>query len=204
LRRWALVAALACLVAAPAAHADADPASDYLLRLPAFVPPDDNVPAADAKQLNAVLAAAKARGFEIRVALIGTQYDMGSVSVLFKQPKRYARFLGQELFFVYKGRALVVMPNGYGFSKGGKAVPSLQTVVASLPAPGANGHALAAGAITAVRKLAATAGVSLPVPKATATSSGRKSRSVLASIVVLILLLAAAGAAFWVRRRRRR
>jgi hypothetical protein len=204
LRRWALVAALACLVAAPAARADADPASDYLLRLPAFVPADDNVPSADATQLNAVLAAAKARGFEIRVALIGTRYDMGSVSVLFRQPQRYARFLGQELFFVYKGRALVVMPNGYGFSKGGKAIPALQAVVSRLPATGANGHALAAGAIAAVRKLAATAGVSLPAPKATGTSSGHRSRSVFASIVVGVLFLAAAGAAIWVRRRRRR
>ena len=50
-----------------------------------------------------MLRDAKARGYEIRVALIASRYDMGSVGVLYRQPKRYARFLGQELAFVYKG-----------------------------------------------------------------------------------------------------
>jgi hypothetical protein len=89
------------LLAAPIARADGDPASDYLLGQPTFVPPDDGVPKAYADQLNATVAEAKARGYTIRVALIGTRYDMGSVTVLYREPKRYARFLGQELFLVY-------------------------------------------------------------------------------------------------------
>src|SRR5437764_13595429 len=111
------------LCCAPVALADGDPASDFLLGQSVFVPPDDGVPDANAKQLESVVASAKAGGYEIRVALIGTRYDMGSVVALYRHPKPYARFLGQELYFVYKGRLLVVMPNGYGVSRGGKAQP---------------------------------------------------------------------------------
>ena len=82
MRKWTLLAALAFLLAAPVAHADGDPASDYLLSMSAFVPPDANVPNGDAQQLRTVLATAKARGYEIRVALIATTYDMGSVATL--------------------------------------------------------------------------------------------------------------------------
>ena len=109
------MAVAACLLlAAPAALADGDPASDYLLTYQAFVPPDDGIPPAYANQLTELLTAERKAGYTIRVALIGTRYDMGSVVVLYRMPKQYARFLGQELFFVYKGRLLVVMPNGYG------------------------------------------------------------------------------------------
>jgi hypothetical protein len=171
LGRWTILLAVACLLVAPLARADGDPASDYLLGTSAFVPPDANVPNGDAKQLRAVLADAKARGFAIRVALIATTYDMGSVATLFRQPRQYARFLGQELFFVYKGRLLVVMPNGYGVSRGGKPVPSDQQLVDRLPAPGVNGHGLATGATAAVRKLAAASGVNVPLPKVAASKS---------------------------------
>jgi hypothetical protein len=201
LGRWAALAAVLCLLAAPAAHADGDPASDYLLSVSAFVPPDANVPSADAAQLRAVLAAAKARGYEIRVALIATTYDMGTVATLFEQPKQYARFLGQELFFVYKGRLLVVMPNGYAVSRGGKLVPSAQQLVGTLPAPGNSGHALATGATAAVRKLAAAAGVTVPAPKVAPAKSG-SGYWLLIGIVALVVLVAAAGATVVARRRR--
>jgi hypothetical protein len=188
------------LLAAPAAHADGDPASDYLLSMSAFVPPDANVPSGDAQQLRAVLAAAKARGYEIRVALIATTYDMGSVATLFRKPQQYARFLGQELFFVYKGRLLVVMPNGYAVSRGGKLLPSGQKTVSSLAPPGTNSHALAAGATAAVRKLAAASGVSVPLPRVESARSGSDGRYLIG--IVVLALLAAGGATVLVRRRR--
>jgi hypothetical protein len=200
LRRWTLLAALAFLLVAPVAHADGDPASDYLLSMSAFVPPDANVPNEDAQQLRAVLAAAKARGYEIRVALIATTYDMGSVATLFRKPQLYARFLGQELFFVYTGRLLVVMPNGYAVSRGGKLLPSGQKVVTSLLPPGTNSHALASGATAAVRRLAAASGVSVALPKV-ASAKSDSARWALIGVVVLALL-AAGGAAVFVRRRR--
>ena len=200
MRRWALVAVLACLVAAPAAHADGDPASDYLLTSAAFVPPDAGISQADTRQLNTTLAAAKARGYEIRVAVIATKYDMGSVDVLYKEPRRYARFLGQELVFVYHGRLLVVMPNGYAVVNGGKPVPSAQALVDRLPAPGSSGHSLMTGATVAAAKLAGASGVIVAVPKPAVASSGN-GRWLLISIAGLVLLLAAP-ATILVRRRR--
>jgi hypothetical protein len=150
--------------------------------------------------VRAVLADAKARGYEIRVALIATTYDMGSVVTLFRQPRQYARFLGQELFFVYKGRLLVVMPNGYGVSRGGKLLPSAQRLVSRLPAPGTDGHALATGATAAVRKLAAAEGITVPLPKVAAAKS-RTGDWFLIGIVVLVVV-AAGGATIFARRRR--
>ena len=75
--RWTILAAIVCLLVAPVARADGDPASDYLLSQSAFVPPDTNVPNGDATQLRTVLADAKARGYEIRVALIATHVRHG-------------------------------------------------------------------------------------------------------------------------------
>jgi hypothetical protein len=191
---------IACLLAAPAALADGDPASDYLLSTTAFVPPDANVSNADAAQLRAVLEAAKARRFEIRVALIATRYDMGSVGALFRRPRQYARFLGQELFFVYKGRLLVVMPNGYGVSRGGKAVPSAQRIASRLPAPGTDGHALATGATAAVRELAAAAGVNVPLPEAKATKGHGGNWLAIGIIALVVVVGAGASVMAWTYR----
>lgn len=189
MRRLAVLAALALLVAAPVARADGDPASDYLLGQPTFVPPDDGVPKAYEAQLDATVAAAKARGYTIRVALIGTRYDMGSVSVLWKKPKQYARFLGKELYFVYKGRLLVVMPNGLAVAKGGEPVAADQQVVDRIAAPGASGAALASAATTAVSRLA-----SVPAPKLghVASASTNRDRLTIAGAVVVALLAFAA------------
>lgn len=195
-----MLAAVACLLAAPAARADGDPASDYLLGTSAFLPSDANIPGTDAKQLTAVLAEAKARGFEIRVALIASRYDMGSVGTLFLQPRQYARFLGQELFFVYKGRLLVVMPNGYGVSRGGKSLPSAQRIAGRLPPPGIDGHALATGATAAVRKIAAAEGIHLSLPQITPAKS-HSAGWLLIAVVVLVVVAAAAGTIVGRRRR---
>jgi hypothetical protein len=200
LRRWAVLAALACLLAAPAARADGDPASDYLLGTSAFIPSDANVSSADAAQLRDVLAESKSRRFEIRVALIASQYDMGSVGTLFLQPRQYARFLGQELFFVYKGRLLVVMPNGYGVSRGGKPLPSAQRIAGRLPRPGIDGHALASGATAAVRRIAAAEGIHLPLPQI-APAKSHTGDWLLIAIVVLLVVAAAAGTIVGRRRR---
>jgi hypothetical protein len=115
MRRLVVATLLAsCCLAVPSAHADGDPASDYLLTLNTFIPFDAKVPEADAEVLNKIVVDAKEKGYEIRVALIAKQFDLGAVPSLWRKPKTYARFLGQELFFVYKGRLLTVMPNGYG------------------------------------------------------------------------------------------
>lgn len=201
-RRVALFVLLAALAGAPAALADGDPASDYLLGQATFVPPDDGVPSSYTSKLEATVREAKARGYEIRVALIGTRYDLGAVGVLWRKPKQYARFLGQELRFVYKGRLLVVMPNGLGVSRGGAAQPHEQAVVDRLGAPGANGRALAAAAARAVVQLAAARGVVVPAPALSARggSSSNRDRVTIAA-AALAASLVAAGAVLYRRRR---
>jgi hypothetical protein len=191
----AVLAVLALGVAVPA-RADGDPASDYLLTRPLFVPQDDGVPQENVDQLTSVLADAKARGYTIRVALIGTRYDMGSVYELWKLPKTYARFLGQELHFLYKGRLLVVMPNGMATSTGGLATPKDQAVVDRIPAPGADGAAMANAAARAVQQLAAQAGVIVTLPKLSAPK-GSSANSDRVKIIVGAAVLVALGLAGW-------
>jgi hypothetical protein len=171
-------AALFALVP-PLALADGDPASDYLLGQNVFLPFDVKIPAAKGNQLAQLLANAKRAGFTIRVAVIGTRYDMGSVTVLYGKPKQYARFLGTELKFIYRGRLLVVMPNGFGYSVEGRLEPS--GALAGLAPPGHDGTRLANGAITAVQRLAAAHGVRLALPKAKTTHSANRDRVIIAA-----------------------
>jgi hypothetical protein len=103
-------------VAAQSARADGDPASDYLLVQRVFVPYEGATAARQQHDLTSAVAAANKAGFAIRVAVIYSNYDLGSVTVLWRKPRTYARFLGVELGFVYKQRLLIVMPNGFGFN----------------------------------------------------------------------------------------
>jgi hypothetical protein len=198
----ALVCA-ACM-AAPAARADGDPASDFLLARDTFLPFDANISKAQTEQLDAIVAEAKDGGFRIKVALISSEIDLGAVPSLWRKPETYARFLGQEIFFLYKGRLLIVMPNGYGVSRAGKPLPSAQRVVDKLAKPGDGGPALATAAIRAVQRLAAQAGVQLEIPKASSGHKATHDRIVLGAIAAAIVALSAAGFAarrLFVRRR---
>jgi hypothetical protein len=202
----ALLALVAALAAVPLARADGDPASDYLLVQQTFVPPDAAVPTAYADQLLAAVREAKARGFVVRVALIDSRYDMGSVTVLYGKPRQYARFLGQELSFVYKRRLLVVMRNGLAVSMRGRLVPAEQAVVDKIAAPQAGGAALASAGTTAVVRLAAANGIVIPTPPLAASgrtngSNTTRDRIVIAAAAVGILALG--GLAVLYRRRRR-
>jgi len=115
----ALVCIAVCCIAAVAAQsarADGDPASDYLLVQRVFVPYEGAGASAQQRTLTKAVAAANKAGFTIRVAVIFSSYDLGSVTSLWRKPQTYAKFLGVELSFVYKQRLLVVMPNGFGFN----------------------------------------------------------------------------------------
>ena len=195
---------IVALLLAPLARADGDPASDWLLTRPAFFPPDAGVSSADQKALTQLLLSAKAQGYTLRVALISSQYDMGSVTVLWKRPTDYAPFLSQELRFLYKQRVLVVMPNGFAIAKNGKRDSAEQSVVAKLavPKPFA-GAPLAAATETAVRKLAAGAGIVLPRTTIGSSSGSSSTRDrVLIGVGALVVLLVAAGVSYWRRRAR--
>ena len=179
----------ACCVGVPAAHANGDPASDYLLTQNAFIPFDAKVPKQQAEVLNAILVDAKEKGYTIRVALIAKQFDLGAVPSLWRKPKTYARFLGQELFFVYKGRLLVVMPNGFGASRGGKTLIAEERLLDAMPDPGGDGTALASAATRAVQRLAAQSGVRVEIPVLSSGDSSTRDRIVIAAIAGGLVLL---------------
>ena len=160
----ALLLVLAALLPA-AARADGDPASDTLYAGLVFYPFDAKFDASLQTQLTELTVASRQGGLPIKVALIANAYDLGAIGSLWRQPQQYARFLGAELAFLYKGRLLIVMPNGLGFWNGGKPVAKELALLKAIPIrAGPNG--LAETAITAVHELAAQAGRPLPTPHA--------------------------------------
>jgi hypothetical protein len=129
------------------------------------------------------------------------------VPSLFRQPQRYARFLGQELPLTPSQTLLVVMPNGYGVYRVHMPIVRERQALAAVAPPGTREpQALVAGAARAVRRLAGLRGVSAPpFDAAAATRKGTSewgARLELAAIVAGALALAAA--ASYLRRRRAR
>jgi hypothetical protein len=193
----ALVAFAVCAV--PAARADGDPASDYLLSHQVFLPFDTKIPSTLQAELTGLVHETNQAGYRIRVALIGSSYDLGSVTSLWRQPKQYARFLGAELAFVYKGPLLVVMPNGLGFNDPGHSPAAGYRAIGGVRAA-AGGAALAQAAIAAVERLAAAHGVRITPPKVTSASSRNHSDRI--KILIGVVAFVAFVAAGWLLRRR--
>jgi hypothetical protein len=193
----ALALALVVLaLCAGVARGDGDPASDYLYTQKLFLPFDVKVPKAKQQQLAATIEGLNKNGFKVRVAVIGSAYDLGAVPSLWKKPQTYARFLGAELAFVYKGRLLIVMPNGFGFHWQGHKTTHEEQVLGDVKA----GGDLVDAADSAVRALAADAGVQvteLTPKKSTAT------RDRIVIVVAAVVLIALALVAREVLRRRR-
>jgi hypothetical protein len=207
MRRKALALGAALLAActlAASACADGDPASDYLLVQKVFLPFDAKFPAKQQATFTALVAAANRSGFTIRVALIASSYDLGSITSLWRQPHTYARFLGEELSFVYKGRLLIVMPNGFGFNWVNHPSAAQYAVLGSIPVkPGAAGLIVAAQ--TAVQRLAKAAGVTIAAPTHVVTPAQRNSHDRVVIIAATLAALAAAlGLRFLLRRLPRR
>jgi hypothetical protein len=153
----AIIVALGAVARPPAARADGDPASDVLVGQDLY--PGYGVPTAPLPKLLATLNAAAHAGFPMRVALIANATDLGTVSSLWRQPTRYAAYLGTELSLTFNGPVLVVMPDGYGLY--GHLTPALRTALSQLRAPGA-GAGLITGTIAAIGRLAGAAGHPLP------------------------------------------
>jgi hypothetical protein len=202
LGRALLAALLLCLAMVPLAHADGDPASDYLIGQSTFIPPDANISNPDQAKLAAMLVDAKRKGYTLRVAVIASAYDLGSVTVLNHAPHLYAPFLSQELRFVYKGRVLVVMSNGLAIARDGKRDPAEQKVIANLVPPKPfQGPAVAALTQRAVRRLAANAGVHVTsAPISPKGGSSRTSDRLTIVAMVAVGLLVVAGFSLWRRR----
>jgi cytochrome oxidase Cu insertion factor (SCO1/SenC/PrrC family)/thiol-disulfide isomerase/thioredoxin len=209
---------LVAMVPASMARADGDPGSDVLVYQPLFLGSDAGVSISQQSQLGGLLRSAASAGFPVRVAIISSRSDLGAVTGLWRQPREYARFLSLELAMAYRGRLLVVMPNGIGFNWPGHSSADAYRALADVPVnPGANG--LATAARTAVRSLASDAGIKLTAPPSgsgggsspaspgsgsTAPESGSDDNVVIFLGVVAALVAAGVGVRYAVRRRRRR
>jgi hypothetical protein len=199
-----LLAAVALLLVPAAARADGDPASDILLVQDVFVTYTVQVPTADKSQLEALVAAAKRAKVPLKVAVIATPADLGAVPSLFGKPKVYAEFLGREIYNIYPGRLLVVMPDGYGVSSAGAIVKREQRAVEALQKPGSDGAALATAAQQAIRRIATLHGKRLPAAPAPPSSGGEHATRDRLEILAIALCGLAIVAMFAIPRRRRR
>jgi hypothetical protein len=188
----AAVLLLAALGTPAVARADADPASDFLISRSVFLPYNQKIDTSAADRLDAQVRLADARSFRIKVVVIAQPYDLGGVFQLYRKPQRYAEFLGQELLFVYKGRLLVAMPNGFGYSRRGRPDARVARSVAGLAAPGRDATKLVEAATTAVRRVAAASGVTLPVAEAGGGGSETHDRVVIAAAAAIGLVVAGA------------
>jgi hypothetical protein len=190
MKRFLLLALALFCVLGGTARADGDPASDYLLGTQVFIPFDLKLPKASQQELTSLVHDANASGYTIRVALIGSAYDMGSVTSLWRKPKPYAKFLGTELTFVYKNRLLVVMPNGFGFNRPGHSTTKEYATLSKIKI-GSGAMGLVTAAQTGVQQLATASGVTI---KRSSGSSGGHSmaRDRIVIIVAAVVLLAVA------------
>ena len=194
----ALVAAVAW-VGAPRAGADADPASDILLGAPAFYPYQPAVSASLQSQLEQKLALLKAKGLNLKVAIIGSPVDLGALPTMFGKPQTYANFLAQEISFNGPQALLVVMPAGFGLAHAGP--PSALSGLKVDSAQQSNG--LASSAILAVQRIARANGK--PIPTGSASSGpgrpGGGSSKLVTFGVPAVLVVLAAGTVWLLRRR---
>ena len=199
-----LAAVVALAFLAPAALADGDPASDYLLSQSSFLSPfDGHIPAAQQKRIVAMLQSAKEQGFPLKLALISTRYDLGAVPILYKKPQTYAKFLAQEDYYFWKDELLVVMPNGYGLYKLKHLPREDKAVLAKLPRfDSTNGPALADAAERAITALAARRGLTLSTGSGSSGTSVWAERAEIAGGAIVICVLAAGGVFLWRRRGR--
>jgi cytochrome oxidase Cu insertion factor (SCO1/SenC/PrrC family) len=187
-RRLAVALLALGLLAWPAhVRADGDPASDVLLSQSLFAPSDTPAPAAQQTELSRLLQSAKRAGYPIRVALVPSDYDLGSVTPLWRKPQIYAHFLGVELSDVYTGPLLVAMPNGFGFWWSGHGSTAAYRTLAGVPLTAG----LVGGTQTAVLRLAAASGVRLSPPAPVSSPAAHATDPVAIVLPALALVLIA-------------
>ncbi len=168
----ALLAALLVGLPASVARADGDPGSDVLVYQNLFFGTDAGLSVQRQAQLGALLKVAAQTGFPVRVAIIASPFDLGAITGLWRQPRKYARFLGYELSLAYKQRLLVVMPNGFGFNWPGHSPASAYRVLAGISI-GSGAARLFNATEAAIGKLADVSGVKLS-SRAQASSSAAR------------------------------
>jgi hypothetical protein len=161
--------AAGAMLAPALARADGDPASDYLLFQPYYVPlqpaPDKGL----RDELNAMLKAGAAQRHPLRVAIVRTKGDLGAYAQLYGRPRVYAKLLSNELAYVYQGPLLVVMPQGFAT----RHVPAASIdLLHGLNIDASTPNAMTEASITASRRLLQAAGVQLSAVTPAASGSG--------------------------------
>jgi hypothetical protein len=192
---WLAVVLLVGAAWPAGARADGDPASDVLASQAVFLPQDGGLSQEQEARLAAVVSAARRAGYPVRVAIVASPTDLGSITELWRQPENYARFLGQELSLVYRGTLLVVMPDGFGFYGPGAAAEAQRSGLSG-QTPGPPGPKLGDASITAVQRLAAAAGhpvsvTAVSVPTAAGASDLLALIVLAAGALVIVLAWAA-------------
>jgi hypothetical protein len=181
--------AIAVAACAPAAHADADPASDFLLAAPVFYPYQPATSPAIKTALESSLTQLKRKGLDLKVAIIGSPNDLGAVTNLWRTPQSYADFLGKEISFNQKQPLLVVMQPGYGvYGLNSQGALNGLTLDTSHEADG-----LARSAITAVVRLARANGKPITEPiirKEMSSGKGTPALIVFGAPVLLVAIAA--------------
>jgi hypothetical protein len=165
-----LLVVLGTALSAAASLADGDPASDYLLTQNVSFPyqsPSSAVSADLGRSVDDVYL----HGNRVKVALIYTADDLGSIPSLFGKPTDYARFLGTELGLWYIGPLLVVMPSGFGIYEGGRSTADAAQVLQSIPVSAQSPDDLARSATVALNALTAAHALSLPDVRAPLVSA---------------------------------
>lgn len=208
-----ILAAILVAAYSPPARADGDPASDVLVSQVAFVPADAGVSGAQQARLTDLLRASARAGLPIRVALVPSSYDLGSITALWRRPGTYARFLGAELALVAAHHVvLVVMPDGVGLSWPGHSTESVRRLLSSLRVSPA-GAGMVQAATAGVGRVLAAAHVSVAKSPSGATegagkpSTARNADGVSATLILIIavalaLLCGGVVLVWWSLRRR--
>jgi hypothetical protein len=200
MRRAVAIALLLASLAVPAAaRADGDPASDVLLLQSAYLPYSPQVPKPIEAALTGVLKQSSAKGYPLKVAVIATRNDLGSVPQFFARPQPYADFLESEIAFNKPKPLLVVMPSGFGTAKAG---PGAAAALRGLQPPGAaSGDALGRAAVEGTLRLAKARGITLAKPKLPAAGGGGGGGTSPVIYLVPVLLLALGGGLAAIRAR---
>ena len=148
-----------------------------------------------------MLEAAASTGYQLRVAIIASRSDLGSVTELWRQPQTYARFLGQELSLLYRGPLLVIVPSGFGLDSLNPAAPANPSAFAGVKIS-AGGTGLGRVALTAIQRLADASGHSIPIPAAAATTTAPSPDDtipVVGLVIGAVVIVLAWGASFRAR-----
>ncbi|HEY3188591.1 MAG TPA: hypothetical protein VGJ70_14015 [Solirubrobacteraceae bacterium] len=186
------------LAAAPPAFADADPPSDVLIAQDYYLPYQPKTEPAFARALRTALKRTKAAGLRLKVAIVSTPADLGSVPAFLGQPQKYADFLNKELPGIGRKPLLVVQPFGFGGDDLIGAEDALQGLQIDTD-HGSNG--LVATAVVAIQRIAKATGhpiETVAVPPLTGGGAPRSSShgtSPLLYVIPVTLVLVALGVA---------